>query len=61
MGQTQGGAAGVENEKSIFLFSAVICLVDTVNERQLTAKPTFIFILATSGVDPKQAHITLVS
>jgi hypothetical protein len=32
---------------------AVICLLDTVNERQLTGNPTFIFILATSGVDPQ--------
>lgn len=31
---------------------AVFCLLDIVNEWQLTGKPTFNFNLATSGVDP---------
>ena len=38
MGQTQGGAAGVENQKSIFLVSGEFCLLEGISERPLLAE-----------------------
>jgi hypothetical protein len=53
MGQMQGGAAGVENQKSIFPLSAESTSSQKENERLLTGKPTFRFSLTTSASDPK--------